>query len=84
MTDNNRLVSRLREEFKSLSKLAAEAIEVVRVEGKEKEFKLIIYLDRCVSCGQCVESCPTNCLSLNSEHEYAAYDRESLKTEYSV
>lgn len=43
-----------------------------------------IYLDRydidmtkCLYCGLCTEACPTECLVMTSEYEYASYDRDS-------
>jgi NAD(P)H-quinone oxidoreductase subunit I len=32
----------------------------------------------CIFCGNCVEYCPTNCLSMTEEYELAAYDRHEL------
>ena len=32
----------------------------------------------CIFCGNCVEYCPTNCLSMTEEYELAAFDRHSL------
>ncbi|MCX5748913.1 MAG: 4Fe-4S binding protein [Candidatus Saganbacteria bacterium] len=70
---------------------SAQAIEVIDVtpppppeaqEKQKKKFKLNIYLDRCVYCGQCMENCPTDTLSMESTHDLASYDRASLKTEY--
>jgi formate hydrogenlyase subunit 6/NADH:ubiquinone oxidoreductase subunit I len=69
----------------------AQAIEVIDVTPphppeeavkQKKKFKLKIYLDRCVYCGQCCDVCPTNTLSMTSTHELAAYNRDSLKTEF--
>ena len=31
-----------------------------------------------IFCGNCVEYCPTNCLSMTEEYELAAFDRHSL------
>jgi len=69
---------------------SAEAIVVDNVtpasadaaEKPAKKFRITIYLDRCVYCGQCVEGCPTKVLSMLPDHELASYDRSSLKTEY--
>ena len=43
-----------------------------------------IFLDRydidmtkCLYCGLCTEACPTECLVMTSEYEYATYDRDS-------
>ena len=32
----------------------------------------------CIFCGNCVEYCPTNCLSMTEEYELASFDRHSL------
>nr|YP_010884116.1 NADH-plastoquinone oxidoreductase subunit I [Helleborus argutifolius]WIW41791.1 NADH-plastoquinone oxidoreductase subunit I [Helleborus argutifolius] len=32
----------------------------------------------CIFCGNCVEYCPTNCLSLTEEYELSTYDRHEL------
>jgi NAD(P)H-quinone oxidoreductase subunit I len=32
----------------------------------------------CIFCGNCVEYCPTNCLSMTEEYELSAYDRHEL------
>jgi NAD(P)H-quinone oxidoreductase subunit I len=32
----------------------------------------------CIFCGNCVEYCPTNCLSMTEEYELAAFDRHAL------
>ncbi|MEO9127188.1 MAG: 4Fe-4S binding protein, partial [Microcoleus sp.] len=32
----------------------------------------------CIFCGNCVEYCPTNCLSMTEEYELAAYERHEL------
>jgi NAD(P)H-quinone oxidoreductase subunit I len=32
----------------------------------------------CIFCGNCVEYCPTNCLSMTEEYELCTYDRHEL------
>nr|YP_009425163.1 NADH dehydrogenase subunit I [Athyrium sheareri]ASU93811.1 NADH dehydrogenase subunit I [Athyrium sheareri] len=32
----------------------------------------------CIFCGNCVEYCPTNCLSMTEEYELSSYDRHEL------
>ena len=32
----------------------------------------------CIFCGNCVEYCPTNCLSMTEEYELSIYDRHDL------
>jgi NAD(P)H-quinone oxidoreductase subunit I len=46
---------------------------------KKKELKhYSIDFGVCIFCGNCVEYCPTNCLSMTEEYELAAYDRHDL------
>jgi NAD(P)H-quinone oxidoreductase subunit I len=48
-------------------------------EIKKKELKhYSIDFGVCISCGNCVEYCPTNCLSMTEEYELATYDRHEL------
>nr|YP_009548893.1 NADH-plastoquinone oxidoreductase subunit I [Ceratopteris cornuta]AYW15868.1 NADH-plastoquinone oxidoreductase subunit I [Pteris vittata]QBF44642.1 NADH-plastoquinone oxidoreductase subunit I [Pteris vittata] len=32
----------------------------------------------CIFCGNCIEYCPTNCLSMTEEYELSSYDRHEL------
>ncbi|RHN58281.1 putative NADH-plastoquinone oxidoreductase, subunit I [Medicago truncatula] len=32
----------------------------------------------CIFCGNCIEYCPTNCLSMTEEYELSTYDRHEL------
>jgi NAD(P)H-quinone oxidoreductase subunit I len=32
----------------------------------------------CIFCGNCVEYCPKNCLSMTEEYELSTYDRHEL------
>jgi formate hydrogenlyase subunit 6/NADH:ubiquinone oxidoreductase subunit I len=57
----------------------AGAIEIVKV--GEKQFKAILYLDRCIFCGQCVDSCRFKALENTNEFELAKISREELKQE---
>tara|TARA_B100001996_G_C18222009_1_gene424057 strand:+ start:97 stop:495 length:399 start_codon:yes stop_codon:yes gene_type:complete len=48
-------------------------------ETKKKELRnYSIDFGACIFCGNCVEYCPTNCLSMTEEYELAAFDRHSL------
>ena len=60
----------------------AQALELERI--AEKQFKMTIYHDRCVNCGQCAEVCPTDAFEMSADHEYASYDRKSLREEQST
>ena len=48
--------------------------------GLEAEFKH--YLDRCLFCGQCEESCPVNAITMTEEYELASYDRAGMIIEF--
>jgi formate hydrogenlyase subunit 6/NADH:ubiquinone oxidoreductase subunit I len=55
----------------------AKAIEIITVNKQEKRFVMRYHLDRCLFCGQCVESCRRKCLSLSSDRwELAALSLE--------
>jgi NAD(P)H-quinone oxidoreductase subunit I len=46
---------------------------------KKKELKhYSIDFGVCIFCGNCVEYCPTNCLSMTEEYELSTYDRHEL------
>ena len=48
-------------------------------ETKKKELRnYSIDFGVCIFCGNCVEYCPTNCLSMTEEYELAAFDRHNL------
>ncbi len=48
-------------------------------ETKKKELRnYSIDFGVCIFCGNCVEYCPTNCLSMTEEYELSAFDRHSL------
>jgi NAD(P)H-quinone oxidoreductase subunit I len=52
---------------------------VMNKETKKKELRnYSIDFGVCIFCGNCVEYCPTNCLSMTEEYELAAFDRHSL------
>ena len=36
----------------------------------------------CIFCGNCVEYCPTNCLSMTEEYEMSVYDRHELNYDH--
>ena len=55
--------------------------EVERTEKKRKKPKQrpVIDLSMCLFCEQCVESCPTDALTMTNEYELAGYDRRKMK-----
>jgi formate hydrogenlyase subunit 6/NADH:ubiquinone oxidoreductase subunit I len=51
----------------------ADAIELITLDRKAKQFVLRYHVDRCTFCGQCVENCRFNCIQLsNDEWELAS------------
>lgn len=42
-----------------------------------------IDMAKCCFCGLCTEPCPTECLTMTSEYEYAGYDRDNLIFKFS-
>jgi len=46
---------------------------------KKKELRnYSIDFGACIFCGNCVEYCPTNCLSMTEEYELSVFDRHQL------
>lgn len=57
----------------------ADAIKLITVDKAKKRFVIEYSVDRCTFCGQCVESCRFNCLTLASDQwELAALDTHSF------
>ena len=50
--------------------------------GKGMEAEIKHYVDRCMFCGQCAESCPRNAITMTDEFELANYSREKMVYEY--
>jgi len=50
--------------------------------GKGLKAEIKHYVDRCIFCGQCSESCPRNAISMTDEFEHASYGREKMIYEY--
>jgi len=57
----------------------AKAIEIEKV--ADKQFKAVVSLDRCLFCGQCVDSCNRCALKCTNEFELADLKREDMKVE---
>lgn len=56
----------------------ADAIELVVVDKDSKHYELHYDMNRCIYCGQCVESCRFNCIELRQDQwELAGTDREA-------
>ncbi len=61
----------------------ADAIDIITIDKKAKQFVFRYYVDRCTFCSQCVVSCNKNCLSMaNDEWELAALKREDFIVYY--
>ena len=57
----------------------ANAIQVTVLDRKAKRFVFSYYTDRCLFCGQCVETCRQGSLSMvNDQWELAALDKKSF------
>ena len=57
----------------------ANAVLIIKI--ADKTFKADIDLARCIYCGQCVDSCPKNCLSFSEDVLLASFDRGTLSIE---
>ncbi len=61
----------------------ANAIEVIILDKKNKQFVMRYHIDRCAFCAQCVESCRQGCLTMSDElWELAALEREPFLIYY--
>ena len=57
----------------------AEAIAIAPLgDPTAKKFSCDIRLDRCIFCGQCVETCPRDALDSSSDFELAQRDKAAL------
>lgn len=55
----------------------AHGISIVKV--ADKQFEIVIDLDKCIFCAQCVDSCPRKVLETSKEFELASLDRSTLR-----
>lgn len=61
----------------------ADAIELITLDKKNKQFVLRYHIDRCTFCAQCVRTCSYNCLEMSPEQwELAAGDRQPFTVLY--
>ncbi len=61
----------------------ANAIEIITVDKKEKQFVMKYHMDRCTYCAQCVESCRFSCIEMSDEEwELAATDKTPFTVTY--
>lgn len=61
----------------------ADAIEIITIDKKAKQFVFRYHVDRCIFCSQCMISCKKGCLSMaNDEWELAALEREDFIVHY--
>ncbi|HEX3050182.1 MAG TPA: 4Fe-4S binding protein [Aggregatilineaceae bacterium] len=61
----------------------ADAIDIITIDKKAKQFVFHYSIDRCTFCGQCVESCRQGCLEMsNDEWELAALDKKAFEVYY--
>ncbi len=61
----------------------ANAIDIVTLDKKARRFVFRYHVDRCTFCGQCVESCNKNCLTLpEDDWELATLNRDDFEVYY--
>ena len=61
----------------------ANALELITIDKKAKQFVLRYHPDHCTFCGQCVESCRFGCIEMSSEEwELAATNKEPFTVTY--
>ena len=58
--------------------IACEYWEFYKASKKKQLNHYSIDFGVCIFCGNCVEFCPTNCLSMTEEYELSTYDRHEL------
>ena len=61
----------------------ANALELITIDQKAKQFVMRYHVDRCTFCAQCVQNCRFNCLSMSPEEwELAATTKEPFTIYY--
>ncbi len=61
----------------------ADAIELITLDRKAKQFVLRYHADRCAFCAQCVQNCRFECLNMSPEEwELAATNKEPFTIYY--
>lgn len=61
----------------------ANALEVITLDKKNKQFVVRYHAERCIYCAQCVENCRFGCLEMAAEEwELAAMNREPFVITY--
>jgi formate hydrogenlyase subunit 6/NADH:ubiquinone oxidoreductase subunit I len=61
----------------------AEAIELIVLDKKAKQYQLTYHMNRCTFCAQCVHSCRQGCLTLsNQKWELAAFEQSDFDVHY--
>ena len=61
----------------------ADALELITLDKKSKQFVLRYHADRCIYCAQCVQNCRFNCLEMSSDDwELAALSKEPFMVTY--
>ena len=61
----------------------ANALQLITLDRKAKQFVLQYHIDRCTYCAQCVQSCRFECLGMSAEAwELAATDKEVFTVHY--
>lgn len=59
------------------------AIELITIDKKNKQFVMKYHADRCTYCAQCVYACRFDCLKMsNSQWELAALDKQPFTIYY--
>lgn len=61
----------------------ANALELITLDRKAKQFVMRYHLDRCTFCAQCVQNCRFDCLEMSPEEwELAATSKEPFTIHY--